>query len=68
MKEFMFSGVSKTHKKTLKGYLIVIKTKAYIINPKYITRYINADYIWLEGGAEKHEVDKNTIEMLRDNA
>ena len=48
MKEFMFSGVSKTHKKTLKGYLIVIKTKAYIINPKYITRYINADYIWLE--------------------
>ena len=66
MKNFMFSGVSKTNKKTLKGYLVVIKTKAYIIKPKYLTTYLCADYIWLKGGAEKCEVDKNTIEMLKE--
>ena len=68
MKEFMFSGMSKTNKKTLKGYLVAIKTKAYIIKPKYLTKYMNADYIWLDGGAKKYEVDKSTIEMLKDNA
>ena len=60
----LYKGVSKETKETIKGNLIKVGRKCYIVKFKNITRYMYSDCLRFDGGSKKYEVDIDTIEKI----
>lgn len=60
----LYKGVSKKTGKTIKGNLLKVGRRYYIVKFKSLTRYMRADYLWFDGGSDKYEVEKDSIEGL----
>jgi hypothetical protein len=61
----IYKAKRKKDNKNISGFIMKIRKKYYLI-PAKITKYYNADYIWLNGGIQNYEIFFDTLVLKQD--